>query len=223
METTLTPYNLARLKIRDGDVLLFRRQRTLAGKAISVAGRSPYSHAAMAAWWHGRLMCLETLQRRGGRAVLLSTLVADAPARIDVFRVQLNRRRFNAQAAVESMIEITGRRYGWGALVRAGLVHLPLVRFFVRPETDDAANGHLPFCSQAVARACRAGGIDPVPNLADRSTEPGDLARSAALAYRFTLVPDEEPAEPGEEETTSCSSRKVPFFDKEETPCGECV
>ncbi|MBN2475884.1 MAG: hypothetical protein JXB62_14830, partial [Pirellulales bacterium] len=168
---------------------------TLAGTAISVVGRSPYSHAAMAAWWHGRLMCLETLQGRGGRAVMLSTLVADAPGWIDVFRIQLNRRRFNAQAAVEAMIEITGRRYGWRALVRAGLVHLPLVRFLVRPETDDAANGHLPFCSQAVARACRAGGIDLVPNLADRSTEPGDLARSAALVYRFTLGLDAEPAE----------------------------
>ena len=37
--------------------------------------------------------------------------------------------------------------------------------------------------------AMRAGGVDPVPNLADRLTEPGDLARSAFYEYRFTLLP----------------------------------
>jgi hypothetical protein len=35
--------------------------------------------------------------------------------------------------------------------------------------------------------ACRAGGVDPVPNLADRLTEPADLARSPFFEYRFTL------------------------------------
>ena len=199
MDTTLVPYSAARAKIRDGDVLLFRRERGLAGKAIAVAGRSPYVHAAMAAWWNERLMCLETVQGRGGRAVLLSTLVAQSPGRIDVFRIRSNRRKFDREAAVEAMIEITGRRYGWWSLLRAGLVHLPLVRFLFPPETDDTANGHLPFCSQAVARACRHAGVDPVPNLADRSTEPGDLARSAAFQYRFTLGPDLEP-EPVDQE-----------------------
>ena len=42
---------------------------------------------------------------------------------------------------------------------------------------------------EAVSRACRRGGVDPVPNLADRLTEPGDLARSAFFGYRFTLLP----------------------------------
>jgi hypothetical protein len=30
-------------------------------------------------------------------------------------------------------------------------------------------------------------GIDPVPNLNDRITEPNDLARSSLFEYRFTL------------------------------------
>jgi hypothetical protein len=89
------------------------------------------------------------------------------------------------------MIEITGRRYGWWSLLWVAMVHLPVVRLLVRPDTDDSANGSLPFCSQAVARACRAGGVDPVPNLADRLTEPGDLARSVFFRYRFTLFPEE--------------------------------
>jgi hypothetical protein len=200
MDAILVPYNTAREKIRDGDVLLFRRRRGLMGKLIATAGRSAYSHAAMAAWWNDRLMCLETAQGCGGRAVLLSTLVEDAPGRIDVFRALPKLRRFHRRSAVETMIEITGRRYGWTALVKAALVHLPFVRFMVRVETDDAADGHLLFCSQAVARAYRLGGLDPVPNLADRMTEPGDLARSAVLEYRFTLGPNPKPPDPADQE-----------------------
>ena len=197
MDTALVLYNVVRRKIRDGDLLLFRRKRGLIGKLISVAGRSPYSHAAMAAWWNGRLMCLETIQGHGGRAVLLSTLVATHPGQIDVYRANANRRRFDRDAAVEAMVQITGRRYGWWSLVKAALVHLPAFRFLVLPDTDDQANGSLPFCSQAVSRACRFGGVDPVPNLADRLTEPGDLARSAFFCYRFTLQPVEEESHDG--------------------------
>jgi hypothetical protein len=145
----------------------------------------------MAAWWNGRLMCLETIQGRGGRAVLLSNLVQERSGRIDVYAAGASGEPFDRQAAVEAMIEITGQRYGWWSLLRTALVHLPVARLFVRPSTDDAANGSLPVCSQAVARAMRAGGVDPVPNLADRATEPGDLARSVFFRYRFTLFPKE--------------------------------
>jgi hypothetical protein len=187
MNTTSVSYFTARPKIHDGDLLLFRRQHWPFSRMIAAVGRSEYSHAAMAAWWNGRLMCLETVQGRGGRAVLLSNLVARWPGGIDVYAPNATRRRFNRHAAVNAMIEITGRRYGWWSLLAAAVRHLPLIRFLVPPDMDDESNGSLPFCSQAVARACRAGGVDPVPNLPDRLTEPGDLARSAFFRYRFTL------------------------------------
>jgi len=191
MEEHAASYNLARPRIRDGDLLLFRRKRSLASHVIAAVGRSEYAHAGMAAWWNGRLMCLETIQGRGGRAVLLSNLVQRHPGRIDVYTAGASGEPFDRMAAVEAMIEITGRRYGWWSLLWVAMVHLPVVRLLVHPDTDDAANGSLPFCSQAVARACRAGGVDPVPNLADRLTEPGDLARSVFFRYRFTLFPEE--------------------------------
>src|SRR3972149_5438093 len=100
MDTVLVHYIAARAKIRDGDLLLFRRKRGLFSRLIAVAGRSEYCHAAMAAWWNGRLMCLETVQGRGGRAVLLSRLVAENPGRIDVYRANANRRRFDRGKAV---------------------------------------------------------------------------------------------------------------------------
>ena len=98
------------------------------------------------------------------------------------------RRRFSRRRALLAMIGITGKQYGWVNLGRAALLHLPVFRFLVRPDTNDSEiSAWPPFCSQAVAMADRAGGIDPVPNLADRLTEPGDLARSKFFQYRFTL------------------------------------
>jgi len=192
-------YRDARRKIRGGDLLLFR-PRGFISQAIAVAGRSEYTHAAMAGWWNGRLMCVE-MCARGGRARLLSNVVRRSPGTIDVYQAgsALNAGAagsFSRRAAVRAMIDITGRRYGWFNLFRAALLHLPLLRFVVQPELDDAADDAWPpFCSQAVAAATRAGGVDPVPNLADRLTEPADLARSAFYAYRFTLIPEKEPCE----------------------------
>jgi hypothetical protein len=199
MEINTVRYEDARSKIRDGDILLFRRGRSLASRLIGAAGRSEYCHAAMAAWWNGRLMCLETVQGHGGRAVMLSRLVDERPSLIDLYSVvRSGKHRYCPHLAVQAMIEITGKRYGWLHLIRAAMRHLPVVRLFTIPLDEDRANGSLPYCSDAVSRALRAGGIDPVPNLADAGTEPADLARSAVLTYRLTLSPDPQKEEPCE-------------------------
>jgi len=191
------PYAEARSEIADGDLLLYRPRRGFFSRLIMVAGRSRYSHAAMAAWWNDRLMCLETREGHGGRAVLLSSQVQRHPGRWDVYRFRFGCSPLPPgrlitcfrQGAVSAMKDFTGVPYGWGAIFQVALVHLPLVRFFARPATRDDAPLGIPFCAGAVAAAYRAAGFDPVPNLADRATEPGDLARSAAFRYRFTLVP----------------------------------
>lgn len=185
----LTPYSAARKKIRDGDLLLYRA-RGLIGRAATVAGRSQYGHAAMAGWWGDQLMNVE-MTSGGGQAQSLSNLVARWPGAIDFYRANATRRRWSREKALAAMIAITGVPYGRWNLFRASLLHLPVVRLFVRPETDDEANGtYPPFCSQAIARACRAGGVDPVLNCGDRITEPGDLARSSFFEYKCTLLPD---------------------------------
>jgi hypothetical protein len=70
------------------------------------------------------------------------------------------------------------------------MLHLPLVRLAVRANVDDGAiDRRPPFCSHACAMADRlGGGVDPVPHLADRLTEPADLARSPFYEYLFTLT-----------------------------------
>ena len=179
-------YADVRGEIRDADLLLFRR-RNWYTRLISVAGRSPYVHAAMAGWWKDRLMCVE-MTSGGGRAQLLSNIVERWPGACDVYRANAARRRFSRQRTLAAMIAITGKPYGRLNLGRAALLHLPIFRFLVPPDTDDGeTTGWPPFCSQAVSMACRAGGVDPVPNLADRLTEPADLARSPFFEYRFTL------------------------------------
>ncbi len=184
-------YREARHEIRDADLRLFRRRSWIA-PVITVAGRSQYSHAAMAGWWKDRLMCVE-MTKGGGRAQLLSNLVRQWPGVVDVYQANASHRRFSRERALRAMIGITGKRYGWVNLFRAALLHLPVFRFLVQPDPNDLATSTWPpFCSQAVTRADREGGVDPVPNLADRLTEPADLSRSPFYAYRFTLLWEEE-------------------------------
>jgi hypothetical protein len=187
-ERLLVPYSQARWRIAGGDLLLFQHRGL-----ISIAGRGEHSHAAMAAWWYGDLVCLEFRALRGGRAVLLSNLARRWSGRIDVFEANPDGRwpQFNRRAAVRFMRRLTGLDYGWWNLLSVAVLHAPVLRWLQSPETaDEHATSRPPFCSQAVAMAARAGGVDPVPNLADRLTEPADLARSPFYRYRFTLARD---------------------------------
>lgn len=177
-------------ELRCGDVLLFRG-RSIVARAIGVAGRSAYSHAAMLGIWRGTAMVMEVREFVGGRLVTLDSQVARYSGQIDVFTVR--GRAYYRYQAVDAMLRLAGCEYGYWGVARAALAHLPIVRWRLAPQADDLESwdGSAPFCSQGVAMAMRAGEVDPVPNLADRSTEPGDLARSAALEYRCTLVSGE--------------------------------
>ena len=176
--------------IRDGDLLLFRG-RGVVSRLISVAGRSEYTHAARAAWWGASLFCLEVRELKGGRAVTLASQVRRFPGAIDVFEVNPQRRwrNYDRAGAVQFMRQLAGCDYGYWGVGQAALRHLPLWRFLLSPESDDNRMGNQPpFCSHACAAADRiGGGVDPVPHLSDRLTEPGDLARSSFYRYRFTL------------------------------------
>ncbi|TWT85574.1 hypothetical protein Pla123a_03810 [Posidoniimonas polymericola] len=177
--------------IHDGDLLLFRRRGL-----IAIAGRGEHAHAAKAVRWGDDLYCVEVREWHGGRAVTLASQVGRYPGRIDVFAANPRRRwpEYDRAAAARYMRRLAGCDYGYAAVLRAALLHLPVVRALVRPQTeddaakDDASDQRPPFCSQACAMADRvAGGVDPTPHLADRLTEPADLARSPFYEYRFTL------------------------------------
>jgi hypothetical protein len=176
----------ARSHIGDGDLLLFRRRGLVAS-----AGRGEHSHAAKAAWWDDELFCLEVREWHGGRAVTLASQVRRFPRRIDVYRANPANRwpEYDRTRSIQWMRRLAGCDYGYAAVLAAAMLHLPIVRWAVRAEVDDSAiDRRPPFCSQACAMVDRVGGgVDPVPHLADRLTEPADLARSPFYEYQFTL------------------------------------
>ena len=175
-----------RPQIADGDLLLFRRHGL-----IAIAGRGDHSHAAKAAWWGDDLFCLEVREWHGGRAVTLRSQVHKYPGRIDLYHANPTNRwpEYDRTRATTMMRRLAGCDYGYVAVLAAAMLHLPFVRLAVRAEIDDdAIDRRPPFCSQACAMVDRVGGgVDPVPHLADRLTEPADLARSPFYEYQFTL------------------------------------
>ncbi len=187
------PNNTVRLEdakhfIADGDLLLWRRRGL-----ISIAGRGRHTHAAKAVWWGDDLFCLEIREWKGGRAVTLESQVRKFPGQIDVFEVNPDDRwpTYDRAGATRSMRRKAGQQYGYFNLALVALLHVPLVRCFTKPNLRDDERANRPeFCSQACASADRCGGgVDPVPNLNDRLTEPADLARSPFYRFRFTLHP----------------------------------
>ncbi len=189
------PFSEALGRIHDADVLLWRGRGAIS-RTISVLSRSPYTHAAMAAWYHGYVISIEIREFVGGRARPLLPQVRENPGMIDVFRADAggyweDQGKFDRRGAVVRMMDLAGRDYGYTALLVASLPYLPVVRWFTdAPADEDADNGHAPFCSDAISHAARVGGlVDPVPYVADRHTAPGDLARSHFYRYECTLVP----------------------------------
>ena len=180
-----------------GDLLLYRAGRSLAELVISRVGRTRYAHAARAFLGFKGWRSLETRAWHGGRKLPLAGEVKLYPRRIDVFEPMIGVARvwdceYVPEKAVRWLADnVVGKPYGWRSIFGTACLHLPVVRFLTRIQTqDDVENGGTaPYCSHAQAMADRAAGFDPVPYLADRLTEPGDLARSLFYRYRFTLEP----------------------------------
>jgi hypothetical protein len=184
--TTVSLVN-ARADIASGDLLLFRGVGIIPA-VIRSFGRSRYTHAARVVDWDGELFCCEVREGRGGRAVTLESQVKRFPGRIDVFETNPGNifSHYDRAAAVRYVRSLCGCDYNWLGIL--AVVGLRWARLFSLQEFSEATGGRL-FCSEAQSLADQAGGVDPVPHLPARLTEPGDLARSTFYRYRFTLTP----------------------------------
>ena len=182
-EISLSRCASLRAFVHDGDLLLFRRRGL-----ISIAGRSPYSHAAMIGWWGHDPMLIEVVPWHGGRTVTLESQVGRYPGKYELFRPG---EVLKPAVSVQCMRSLCDGRYGYIGVMHASMLHLPVIRGFVPASTDDnAISKRPPFCSQAISWAYRTGGgVDPVARLSDRITEPGDLARSTLFRSMGVLVP----------------------------------
>lgn len=183
-------------EMRDGDIALFRAGWWPRPSSLLIARGTDtlYCHAEMLsqAPWDHKWWMLGTRQFVGGRARHLDKEVRESPGRWDIFRP---RQLYDEEKAVNEMARIVDCPYGYWNLFRCALRHTRIISRFLKPLTDDQLNGSAPFCSQAVSRACRAGGRDPRPNHADILTEPGHLADPAFSEYLFTLFWDRLPKE----------------------------
>jgi hypothetical protein len=196
-ERKLAPYAKARILVRDGDTLLFRPCiRWYAfwewpWLLIWLFGApTGHTHAAKVAWMWGRLFILQ--QTSGASHIQrLSEIVAQWPGKIDVYRPMWlpSKRSLQTRESLAEMARVCGRNYGWYNLLRVALRFCPVLWRLLPRDEDDAEESAFPlFCSAAVSRADRCGGLDPVPRKPDRLTTPSDLAMSSVAEYQFTLI-----------------------------------
>jgi len=177
--------------ISHADLLLFSGSY-LSSEVIKAAGRSDYSHAGAVLWIDDIPLSAEATPG-GVKIYYLPTRVRDYRGRIDWFRANANERwpEFSRMGTGRHLLKLMGNSYGFRGFAKMVLLHMPLFRWFVRPNfNDDDQFDPNPICSEAVAAAYYfGGGVDPVPKLSSRYTEPGDLARSPFFKYACSLEP----------------------------------
>ena len=171
--------------IRDSDLLLWRGPGL-----ISTAGHGVHYHASKLARWGEDIMVLDMTAAKGGDIRLLENDVRKYGGNLDWFQVNPYNLPYDRDGAIRYMRHLVDVRYGYFSVLRASLIHLPVVRLFIGPELDDDYQSpYPPFCSEACAGADRiGGGHDPVPWLADRLVDPNQLAKSDFYRYMGTLI-----------------------------------
>jgi hypothetical protein len=170
----LLHYGGIRGKIQDGDILLFRGKSWISRVICRVTG-SPYSHAAIVAWWSDRLMVLEAV----GKGIVvsrMSVVVNQYSGKVELWTTDEKLVRTEVIRAAQRLL---GKRYSLSKLVR-NFARLVLGR----PRHDEADPDAPPadfVCSEFVSRVWRAGGIDLVKDAPDVYTKPSDIAKSPRL------------------------------------------
>jgi len=171
-------------RVQIGDAMLWRRPGL-----ISWGGNGQHSHAGLVDIGIDthEYECLEIREFHGGRRTPLIWQVWQYPGRIDVFSPPLD--LMGRIRAATEMRKFVGVDYGWYSVVRAGMRHLPFVRWAIPGSVnDDMVRGWPPFCSEGLSEAYRLGPkLDPVKRRADCYTEPSDFA--SVFEYQGTLVP----------------------------------
>lgn len=177
-------YTDIRGRIQDGDVILFRGER-LISRMIEAGSGSKYSHAAIALWWHRRLMLLQA-EPECIQAVPLSVALGKYEGVADWYRVRDEHRAATDFAPILDEAKINlGLAYNASEMLQSalhGLIGLDL--------PPDCETPHALFCSQYVARCYRVGGLPLREGMTDIEITPGHISKSPILEHAATIVPD---------------------------------
>jgi hypothetical protein len=182
--------------MKHGDIVLYRKDNTLLDLMIAEVTRSIWIHAGMLAWNDEarRWEILDVQQWRGGQCTPLAEAVRRNPGHWDHFAVDWEGRwpEYNRELAVARMREFVGRPYGWVALARDGLSHVPVLGHWAADFKEGTKRGRRPFCSMATTIAQATAGIEIVHHLPHALTEPVHVAQTVVHTYRGTFYPASE-------------------------------
>ena len=165
--------------MKDGDILLFR-PTSIMGYIAAFFTWSRYSHAAIVEVIDGVPYCLEVREFLGGRKIELKKYLEESPTVIEVWRPIFVPHSSFGKQVVSRMSDYINTKYGWYHVIMA--VVLRGVRCY-----GGECSKHPPFCSEVVSRSYRECGIDLRPDIPDRFTVPGDLAKSHKIQMVDTL------------------------------------
>lgn len=176
----LVRYADIRDRIEDGDLFLWRGQFK-SSELFEDLTNAFYSHAAIAARWHDRLMILQA--EAHVEAVALSTAIASYPGRVDWYRLRRelipNHTTVVAGALAEAKSDL-GLPFGAVDLLRS--LWARLTRKFL----PNARVAKALFCSEYVHRCFRTGGLD-LTGKTDIETMPQDIANCRYIEYVATV------------------------------------
>ena len=147
-----------------------------------------FVHAGKVVECEGRLMLAE-VTAGGGRMIRLSNVVAQWPGKLVIYRPVFT--GYDRDAAATSMVDATGKPYGWPLVILLGMSHLLLLGLLARRLIALWGSHLLPVCSVQVARADMdgSGGLSPCPDKPLCLIEPHDLAESSRYRALFVLEP----------------------------------
>ena len=180
-------YQQLRDQMKTGDLLLFQGNRLLSG-VIERLSDSPYSHVAIVARWHRRVVAFQA-DLRGVEVLPASTMVCRYSGKVDWWSLKPDLREtvFNEDELFNTALTLLGVKYGYWRLIGLGL--RILLGRTLNPKDAHATPDSL-FCSEFVSRCYRnaTGGVLDVNQIAnDSSTSPSDFARSGFFEMRHQL------------------------------------
>ncbi len=176
----LVRYIDIRDRIQDGDLFLWRGQFK-SSELFEDLTNAFYSHAAIAAKWHDRLMVLQA--EAHVEAVPLSYAIATYPGRVDWYRLRRERIDGHEQIVARTLAEAKsdlGLPFGAIDLIRS------LWGRLTRTILPNARVAKAMFCSEYVHRCFRAGGLD-LTGKSDIDTMPQDIANCGYIEYLATV------------------------------------
>jgi hypothetical protein len=181
-------YQSLRDDIRTGDLLLFRGKHFLSGM-IEKLSSSPYSHVAILAKWHGRVLAFQA-DLRGVEVLPASRIVYQYDGGVDWWALKPEWRengKFREDLLFDTALTLLGIKYGYWSLL--GLALRIMLGRTLNPKDAKATPDSL-FCSQFVSLCYRTAShkrMDVNRLVNDAATSPGDFAHSGFFEPRCAL------------------------------------